>query len=68
MSKREEMRRHKAKVAAKYAKVEGLEALVQTYEAMTEPDTDYIRQLKAKLRTARCNLQAMTTDYSADNL
>jgi hypothetical protein len=57
-----EAKRHRQKVAAKYEKVRGLEALLLTCEIQPEPDLGYIRQLKVRLRTARMNLAAMTTD------
>jgi hypothetical protein len=61
-----ELKRHRDRVAAKYAKVQGLTALLQTYEAMPEPDVDYIRELKVRLRSVENQLRAMAIDPAFD--
>jgi hypothetical protein len=55
----EDGKRHREKVERKYAKIQGLAALIETHEKMPEPDVDYIREAKLRLRNAMNQLKAM---------
>jgi hypothetical protein len=57
-----DVKAHRDRVQAKYEKVQGLSALLDTCLLQPNPDEAYIRELKVKLRTAKCNLATMTTD------
>jgi hypothetical protein len=50
---------HRQKVLRKLDKIQGLQALVDSWEAHPDPDYDYLRQLKAKLRSAQQQYAAM---------
>jgi hypothetical protein len=52
-------KRHRASVERKYARVDGLRALLATHEALPERDLDYIRELKAKLQSMKHQIIAM---------
>lgn len=48
---------HREKVQRKYQKIEMLRALIEEWEK--REDWEYVRELRAKLRTSVCNLEAM---------
>ena len=51
-------KRHRDKVQRKYEKIETLKALVEMWES--DPDAhEYVVELRARLRTAVANLEAM---------
>ena len=52
-------RRHREKVARKYEKIEMLRALLEMHEADPDHDHEYVVGLRARLRTAVSNLEAM---------
>jgi hypothetical protein len=54
-----DLRKHRTLINQKYRRIEGLVALLATCEAMPQPDTDYIRQLKHRLLNTRLQLRAM---------
>jgi hypothetical protein len=51
--------KHKKIVEKKQHRITGLEALIATHQAQTEPDTDYVRELKRKLHSAKSQLKNM---------
>ena len=52
-------KKHEAAVARKKEKIGILSALVKEWEEHEEPDFEYLRELKARLRSAEQNLVAM---------
>jgi hypothetical protein len=46
----------------KYQKIQGLEALLATHEAAGECDLEYLRGLRARIRSARCQFDNMRGD------
>ena len=52
-------RRHKQKVLAKLEKIQTLKALVETHMERGNPDFDYLRGLKQRLRSVQCQYRAM---------
>jgi hypothetical protein len=46
----------------KYQKIQGLEALLAEHEQAQEPDINYIRRLRARIRSARCQFENMRGD------
>jgi hypothetical protein len=52
--------KHRDKIERKYSRIQGLVALLATYEDMPEPDIDHIRLLKRKLANTRNQLRAMS--------
>jgi hypothetical protein len=50
---------HQQKRIAKLEKIRGLEALLQCWEERDDADYDYILELRAKLRSARNQYDAM---------
>jgi hypothetical protein len=56
----EDTKRHRQLVERKYSRIQGLAALLETWETRPEPDTDYIRELKVRLHSAKSQLQAMS--------
>ena len=56
----EQLSRHAENVVKKKERIETLEALLATHEAMgAEPDSPHINELKQRIRTARMQLSAM---------
>jgi hypothetical protein len=56
----EQVTRHAENVVRKQERIEMLEALLATHEAMgAEPDSPDIKELKERLQTARTQLAAM---------
>ena len=56
---REFDRIHQAKRIAKLEKIQTLKALVEMHESSDDPDTDYLRELKARLRSVETQYAAM---------
>jgi hypothetical protein len=50
---------HRKKVTAKLQRIQTLQALLQEWESHTNPDHTYILELKAKLRSAQHQYEAM---------
>ena len=56
----EQLTRQAENVEKKKERIETLEALLATHEAMgAEPDSQYINELKGRIRVARMQLMAM---------
>ena len=56
----EQLTRHAENVAKKKERIETLEALLATHEAMgAEPDSPHITELKQRIRAAQMQLMAM---------
>ena len=56
----EQLTRHAENVAKKKERIETLEALLATHEAMgAEPDSRHVAELKQRIRAARMQLTAM---------
>ena len=56
----EQLTRHAENVAKKKERIEALEAVLATHEAMgAEPDWQYIIELKERIRVARMQLMVM---------
>ena len=56
----EQLTRHAENVVRKKDRIETLEALLATHEAMgAEPDSRHIKELKQRIRAARMQLTAM---------
>ncbi len=56
---------HKEKVVRKYERIQGLKALLQTHEDDPDHDHSYVLQLRAKLRCAQNQFEAMRGDLYA---
>ena len=56
---REFAQAHKAKVLRKLDKIQTLRVLVEMHEALEQPDFDYLRGLKARLRSVESQYRAM---------
>jgi hypothetical protein len=52
-------KRHREAVARKYERIEGLRALLETWEENPAADPEYIRDLHRRLHSARTQLKAM---------
>ena len=59
---REGARVHKEKLMRKVQKIETLRALVEMHEAAESPDFEYLRELKARMRSAENQLRCMAGD------
>jgi hypothetical protein len=56
----EQLTRHAENVVRKKQRIETLEALLATHEAIgTEPDSHHIKELKQRIRAAQMQLAAM---------
>lgn len=55
----EQGKEHKARVISKIERIQGLEALLQTWEGRDDADHEYILELRARLRKARNQYEAM---------
>jgi hypothetical protein len=51
--------RHREKVIRKRERILGLQALYATHENSPNPDHEYLRELRAKIRSADQNLTGM---------
>ena len=59
-SSEEQLTRHAENAVKKKERIETLEALLATHEAMgAEPDSPHITELKQRIRAARTQLMAM---------
>lgn len=58
-STREREKVHKQKVLRKLDKIAGLQDLLDTHENLPDPDHKYVLQLRAKLRCAQNQYNAM---------
>ena len=56
----DEDRAHRETVIKKLQKIQGLQALLESWEAQPDVDHDYLRKLRRKLHCARTQYQAMT--------
>jgi hypothetical protein len=50
---------HKERLLKKVQRIEGLESLLQMWDERGEPDDDYVRGLRARLRKAQNELRCM---------
>jgi hypothetical protein len=56
----EQLARHAENLAKRKERIETLEALLATHEAMgAEPDSPYVTELKQRIRAAQMQLMAM---------
>jgi hypothetical protein len=50
---------HRQRVLRKLEKIQGLQALLDSWEGHPDPDYDYLREVRAKLRSAQKQYEAM---------
>ncbi len=55
----EQDQEHKARRIAKLQRIQGLRDLLETHEANPDNDHEYVLKLRARLRAARNELEAM---------
>ncbi len=55
----EESKQHKARRIAKLQRIQGLKDLLETHEANPDNDHEYVLKLRARLRAAQNQLDAM---------
>ena len=55
----DEDRAHEERRLQKLQKIQSLKALLESWEAHSDPDYDYLRELRARLRSAQVQFDAM---------
>ncbi len=55
----EESKQHKARRIAKLQRIQGLKDLLETHESNPDNDHEYVLKLRARLRAAQNQLEAM---------